>query len=173
MHAIDQLMQLLKFDNRGNNLHDYVNDLKNYYASAKTAGFKFPTGTALLMHLLKIANSAAENNQVLWEIYIAMNASARTAIELNAKNHDLAMVALHNSYIPDALQDYATSYMQGNINAYPTTAEAVARNLTENYKVVLRNNQKPKKKPTNQSNKEDRSETAAGHVQENIDGNQN
>ena len=37
----------------------------------------------------------------------------------------------------------------------------------------LRNNEKPKKKPTNQSNKEDGSETAAGHIQENGNGNQN
>ena len=35
----------------------------------------------------------------------------------------------------------------------------------------MRNNQKPKKKPANQSNKEDASETAGGHVQEN--GNEN
>ena len=63
--------------------------------------------------------------------------------------------------------------MQGNVNAYPTSAEVVARNLTDNYKVMLRNNQKPKKESTNQSNKEDGSETATGHNQENRDGNQN
>ena len=62
--------------------------------------------------------------------------------------------------------------MQGNQNAYPTTAEAVARNLTNNYKVVLRNNQKPKKKPANPSNEEAASETAGRHVQENAEENQ-
>ena len=62
--------------------------------------------------------------------------------------------------------------MRGNQDAYPTTAEAVARNLTNNYKVVLRNNQKPKKKPANPSNEEDASETAGGHVQENVEENQ-
>ena len=47
-------------------MYDYVvDDLKNYYASAKAAGWKFPMGTALLIHLLKIANPAAENNQAL------------------------------------------------------------------------------------------------------------
>ena len=119
------------------------------------------------MHLLKIANPAAENNQTLWDIYVAMNEAAKTAIELRTKNHDLAMLALNNSCMPEAIADYAKSYMRGNVNAYPTTAEAVARNLTKNYKVVLRNNQKPKKKPTNQSNKENASETAGRHVQEN------
>ena len=73
--------------------------------------------------------------------------------------------------MPQAIHEYAGSYMQGNWDAYPTTAEVVARNLTNNYKVVLRNNQKPKKKPENQSNKEDASETAGRHVQENADGN--
>ena len=173
MHVINRLLWLLKFDNCGNNMHDYVDDLKNYYALAKVAGFKFPMGTVLLIHLLQIANPVAENNQALWDVYIGMNTAAKTAIKLSAKNHDLAMIALHNSCMPDAVADYAKSYMQGNVNAYPTTAKAVARNLTNNYKVVLRNNQKPKKKPTNQSNKEDGSETGTGHAQENGDGNQN
>ena len=75
--------------------------------------------------------------------------------------------------MPQAIHEYAGSYMQGNQDAYPTTAEAVARNLTKNYKVVLRNNQKPKKKPTNQSSKEDALETAGGHVQESGERNQN
>ena len=48
----------------------------------------------------------------------------------------------------------------------------MARNLTNNYKVVLKNNQKPKKKPTNQSNEEESLQTAGGHVQENMDYNQ-
>ena len=37
---------------------------------------------------------------------------------------------------------------------------------------MLRNNQKPKKKPGNQSNEEDVSETAGGHVQESTNENQ-
>ena len=37
---------------------------------------------------------------------------------------------------------------------------------------MLRNNQKPKKNSENQSNKEDASETAGGHIQENADENQ-
>ena len=99
-----------------------------------------------------------------------MNAANRTAIELRAKNHDIAVLTLHNSCMPQAIHEYAVSYMQGNRNAYPTTAEAVARNLTDNYKVVLKNSQKPKKKPTNQSSEED--QTAGGHVQENTNENQ-
>ena len=75
-------------------MYDYVDDLKNYYASAKAAGWKFPKGTASLIHLLKTDNPAAENNQALWDIYITMNATAKTAIELRAKNHDLAVLAL-------------------------------------------------------------------------------
>ena len=130
-------------------------------------------GTASLMHLLKIDNPNAENNQALWNIYIAMEAENKTAIELRAENHDIAVLALHNSCMPQAIYEYAALYMQGNQEAYPTTAEAVARNLTEYYKVMLRNSQKPKKKSTNQSNREDGSETVAGHVQENRDGNQN
>ena len=55
-------------------------------------------------------------------------------------------------------------------NNNATTAEAVARNLTNNYKVVLKNSQKPKKKPTNQSSEED--QTAGGHVQDNANDNQ-
>ena len=101
-----------------------------------------------------------------------MNAANRTAIELRAKNHDIAVLALHNSCMPRAIHEYAASYMQGNQNAYPTTAEAVARNLTDNYKVVLKNNQKLKKKPANPSNEEDASETAGRHVQENAEENQ-
>ena len=101
-----------------------------------------------------------------------MEAEDKTAIELRAKNHDIAVLALHNSCMPQAIHEYAASYMRGNRQAYPTTAEAVARNLTNNYKVVLKNNQKPKKKPTNQSNEEESSETAGGHVQENADDNQ-
>ena len=173
MHSIDQLLRLLRFDNRGNNMYDFVDAVKNLYAAAKAAGWKFPMGTASLMHLLKINHPNAENNQALWDIYIAMEAENKTAIELRAKNHDIAVLALHNSCMPQAIHEYAASYMWGNQETYPTTAEAVARNLTDNYKVVLKNNQKPKKKPTNQSNKEDGSETAAGHVQENGDGNQN
>ena len=45
-------------------------------------------------------------------------------------------------------------------------------NASDNYKVMLRNNQKPKKKSANQSNKEEASETAGGQVQENADENQ-
>ena len=84
-----------------------------------------------------------------------MQAEQRTAIELRAKNHDIAVLALHNSCMPHAIHEYAASYMQGNQEAYPTTAEVVAKNLTDNYKVVLKNNQKPKKKPTNQSSEEE------------------
>ena len=65
MHAIDQLLRLLKYDNRGNSMHNFVFDLKNLYTSAKTAGFKFPMGTASLMYVLKIANLAAEDNKAL------------------------------------------------------------------------------------------------------------
>ena len=126
-------------------------------------------GTASLMHLLKIANPDAATNQALWDIYIAMEAEDKAAIELRAENHDIAVLSLHNSCMPQAIHDYAVSYMRGNRQAYPTTAEAVARNLTDNYKVVLKNNQKPKKKPTNQSGEE---ETAGGHVQDNAEDNQ-
>ena len=136
-------------------MYDFVNSLKNHYASAKAAGWKFPRGTASMMHLLKTDNPNAENNQALWDIYVAMDAAHKTAIELRAKNHDIAVLALHNSCMPQAVHEYAASYMQGNHDAYPTTAEAVARNLTNNYKVVLKNNQKPKKKPANPSNEEE------------------
>ena len=80
-----------------------------------------------------------------------MDKAGRTAIKLTTKQHDQAMVALYNSLMPEAITDYAKSYMQGNTNTYPTTAEAVARNLTDNYgKIVLpRNAQKSKKKLTN------------------------
>ena len=124
------------------------------------------------MHLLKINNPNAENNQALWNVYIAMMAEQKTAIELRAENHDITVLALHNSCMPQAIHEYAASYMQENQEAYPTTAEAVARNLTNNYKVVLKNNQKPKKKPTNQSSEEESLETAGGHVQGNADDNQ-
>ena len=170
MHSIDQLLRLLWFDNQGNNMYDFVDAVKNLYAAAKAAGWKFPMGTASLMHLLKIDNPDAENNQALWDIYIAMEAENKTAIELRAENHDIAVLALHNSCMPQAIHEYAASYMQGNRQAYPTTAEAVARNLTNNYKVVLKNNQKPKKKPANQSGEEE--QTAGGHVQDNADDNQ-
>ena len=153
-------------------MYDFVNGVKNHYASAKAAGYKLPMGTASLMHLLKTDRPNADNNQALWNIYIAMEAEDKTAIELRAENHDIAVLALHNSCMPQAIHEYAVSYMQGNRQAYPTTAEAVARNLTNNYKVVLKNNQKPKKKPTNQSNEEESSETAGGHVQENAEDNQ-
>ena len=169
MHSIDQLKRLLRFDNQGNNMYDFVDAVKNHYAAAKAAGWKFPMGTASLMHLLKTDNPNAANNQALWDIYIAMEAENKTAIELWAENHDIAVLALHNSCMPQAIHEYAVSYMQGNWNAYPTTAEAVARNLTNNYKVVLKNNQKPKKKPANQSGEE---QTAGGHVQDNADDNQ-
>ena len=99
-----------------------------------------------------------------------MEAENKAAIELRAENHDIAVLALHNSCMPQAIHEYAVSYMQGNRQAYPTTAEAVARNLTDNYKVVLKNSQKPKKKPTNQSSEED--QTAGGHVQDNANDNQ-
>ena len=129
-------------------------------------------GTASLIHLLKTNNPAAENNQALWDIYTAMDAAHKTAIELRVENHDIAVLALHNSCMPQAIHEYAGSYMQGNQDAYPTTTRAVARNLTDNYKVVLKNNQKPKKKPANLSNEEDALETAGGHIQENADENQ-
>ena len=103
MHAIDQLTRFLKFNNRENNMHNYVDDLKNYYVSAKASGWKFPMGTALLIHLLKTNNPTAENNQALWDIYIAMNLAAKTAIELHAKNHDIAVLALHYSCMPQAI----------------------------------------------------------------------
>ena len=152
-------MWLLKYDNSRNNMHDFIFDLKNLYASAKAAGFKFPMGTASLMHVLKIADLAAENNEALWELYIAMDQAGRTVIKLTTKQHDQAMLALHNSLIPDAIKDYAKTY-------YPITAEMVARHLIDNYGniVVVRNNQRSKKKSTNQSNEEGSSETAAGHV---------
>ena len=153
-------------------MYDFVDGVKNHYESAKAAGYKFPMGTASLMHLLKIDNPNADNNQALWDIYIAMEAENKTAIELRAENHDIAVLALHNSCMPQAIHEYAASYMRGNRQAYPTTAEAVARNLTNNYKVVLKNNQKPKKKPTNQSGEEELSQTAGGHVQENANDNQ-
>ena len=170
MHSIDQLKRLLRFDNRGNNMYDFVDAVKNHYAAAKAAGWKFPMGTASLIHLLKIDNPDAATNQALWDIYIAMEAENKAAIELRAENHDIAVLALHNSCMPQAIHEYAASYMQGNRQAYPTTAEAVARNLTNNYKVVLKNNQKPKKKPANQSGEEE--QTAGGHVQDNADDNQ-
>ena len=44
MHSIDQLMRLLRFDNRGNNMYDFVDAVKNHYAAAKAAGWKFPMG---------------------------------------------------------------------------------------------------------------------------------
>ena len=150
-------------------MYDFVDGVKNHYASAKAAGYKFPMGTASLMHLLKTNHPNADNNQALWNIYIAMEAEDKTVIELWAENHDMAVLALHNSCMPQAIHEYAASYMQGNRQAYPTTAEAVARNLTNNYKVVLKNNQKPKKKPANQSGEE---QTAGGHVQDNADDNQ-
>ena len=65
MHVINQLKRLIRFDNQGNNMYNYVNDLKNYYASAKAASWKFSMGTASLIHLLKTNNPAAENNQAL------------------------------------------------------------------------------------------------------------
>ena len=153
-------------------MYDFIDGVKNHYASAKAAGYKFPMGTASLMHLLKIDNPNAANNQALWDAYIAMTAEQKAAIEVRADNHDIAVLALHNSCMPQAIHEYAASYMRGNRQAYPTTAEAVARNLTNNYKVVLKNNQKPKKKRTNQSNEEESSETAGGHVQGNTDDNQ-
>ena len=151
-------------------MYDFVDAVKNHYAAAKAAGWKFPMGTASLIHLLKIDNPDAENNQALWDIYIAMEAENKTAIELRAEHHDIAVLALHNSCMPQAIHEYAASYMRGNRQAYPTTAEAVARNLTDNYKVVLKNNQKPKKKPTNKSNDEE--QIAGGHVQDNAEDNQ-
>ena len=54
------------------------------------------------------------------------------------------MVALHNSLMLDTITDYAKSYMQGNANTYPTTTEAVARNLTDNYKNCFEEQSKPK-----------------------------
>ena len=60
---IDQLKRLIRFNNWGNNMYYFVNDLKNYYASAKAAGWKFPMGTASLIHLLKTDNPNADNNQ--------------------------------------------------------------------------------------------------------------
>ena len=62
MHSIDQLKHLLWFDNQANNMYYFVDDLKNYYASAKAAGWKFPMGTASLIYLLKTDNPNAENN---------------------------------------------------------------------------------------------------------------
>ena len=94
-------------------MYDFVNGLKNHYASAKAARYKFPMGTASLMHLLKTNNPNAENNQALWDIYVAMDAVHKTAIELQAKNHDIVL-ALHNSCMPQAIHEYTASYMQGN-----------------------------------------------------------
>ena len=150
-------------------MYDFIDAVKNLYAASKASGWKFPMGTASIMHLLKNDNPDTDTNQALWDIYLAMNAQDKAAIELRAEQHDVAVLALHNSCMPQAIHDYAVSYMRGNRQAYPTTAEAVARNLTDNYKVVLKNNQKPKKKPTNQSGEE---ETAAGHVQDNAEDNQ-
>ena len=98
-------------------MYDCVNGLKNNYASAKAAGYKFPMGTTSLMHLLKTENPNVENNQALWDIYVAMNEANKTAIELRAKNHNIAVLALHNSCMPQAIHEYAISYMQGNQNA--------------------------------------------------------
>ena len=132
-------------------MYDSVNAVKNLYAAAKAAGWKFPMGTASLMHLIKNNNPDTDTNQALWDIYLAMNAQGKAAIEVRAEQHDIAVLALHNSCMPQAIHEYAVSYMQGNRQAYPTTVEAVERNLTDNYKVVLKNNQKPKKKSTNQT----------------------
>lgn len=62
-----------------------------------------------------------------------MNKGDGSAMESNARELDLAMLALHNSLIPDAIKDYAKSYSRGNTNACPTTAEMVARHLVDNY----------------------------------------
>ena len=37
IHSINQL-SLLRFDNQANNMYDFVDGLKNHYASAKAAG---------------------------------------------------------------------------------------------------------------------------------------
>ena len=92
-------------------MYGFVNGLKNHYALAKAAGWKFPMGTASLIHLLKTDNPNAESNQALWDIYIATDAAHKTAIELCAKNHDIAVLALHNSCMPQAIHEYARSYM--------------------------------------------------------------
>ena len=46
-------------------MYDFVDGLKNHYASAKAAGYKFPIGTASMMHLLKTDNPNAENIQAV------------------------------------------------------------------------------------------------------------
>ena len=105
MHSIDQLWPLLKYDNCRNNMHDYVFDLKNLYSSAKAAGFKFPMGTASLIKCMKDANPGEKDSNELWGLYIAMDQDARLAMELTAEEHDLAMLALHNSLMPDSIKD--------------------------------------------------------------------
>ena len=60
-------------------MYDFVDAVKNLHAAAKASGWKFPMGTASLMHLLKIDNPDAENNQALWDIYIAMEAENKAA----------------------------------------------------------------------------------------------
>ena len=47
IHSIDQLKRLLRFNNRGNNMYDFVDGIKNHYASAKAAGWKIPYGNRI------------------------------------------------------------------------------------------------------------------------------
>ena len=114
-------------------MHDFVLDLKNLYSSAEAASFKFPMGTASLMKVMKDANLVTADNDAFWELYLAVDADPRLAMELRAREHNLEMLALHNSLMTDAIKDYAKSYSQGNTNAYPSTSKMVARNLTDNY----------------------------------------
>ena len=87
--------------------------------------------TASLMHVIQTNNPNAANNQALWDIYLAMNVANKTAIELRAKNHDLAVLALHNSCMPEALHDYAMSYMQGKFYRYKTKKNKQTQILRE------------------------------------------
>ena len=91
-------------------MYDFVDGVKNHYASAKAAGYKFPMGTALLMHVMKIANPMVVDNNTLCELYVAVDQDARLAMESNAKELDLAMLALHNSLIQETIKDYTKSY---------------------------------------------------------------
>ena len=116
---------------------------------------------------MREANPGVDNNCILWNPYYNLNQNPRLAMESNAKELDIAMLVLHNSLNPEAIKDYAKSYLQGNTDAYPQTAELVARNVVQNYRnnTVIRSNKRSKKKPTNQLNDKGRSETVPSHVQ--------
>ena len=153
-----------------NDSHGFKEQVKIKYEATKVIVGKFPNETAALMELLSNAQSVALD----WAGCCTLVEAKQLVWEQRADALNQSMLYLMNSKNKIARKDLRLAYSQGNITAYPSNIESMARYLSTQYSNKKLANQRGGKKGDRRKGDDSKSEdkdsntggTAGAHVKD-------